>query len=154
MQSFDEKVAIVTGAAGNLGRAVCQAFAGAGARVAMVDLSHNALEEARSELSDASDVAVFAADLIKPQSVADMVERVDAHFDRIDILANVAGGFTMGPPFHETEDKDWDFMMDLNARTVFNTCRAVVPHMLNGGGGKIVSVSARAAAQGKGHMAP
>jgi NAD(P)-dependent dehydrogenase (short-subunit alcohol dehydrogenase family) len=154
MQSFDEKVAIVTGAAGNLGRAVCQAFAGAGARVAMVDLSHDALEEARSELTDASDVAVFAADLIKPQSVADMVERVDAHFDRIDILANVAGGFTMGPPFHETEDKDWDFMMDLNARTVFNTCRAVVPHMLNGGGGKIVSVSARAAAQGKGRMAP
>jgi NAD(P)-dependent dehydrogenase (short-subunit alcohol dehydrogenase family) len=83
-----------------------------------------------------------------------MVERVSAHFGRIDILANIAGGFTMGPPLHETEDRDWDFMMGLNARSVFNTCRAVVPRMLEQGGGRIVNVSARAATEGKGHMGP
>jgi NAD(P)-dependent dehydrogenase (short-subunit alcohol dehydrogenase family) len=60
----------------------------------------------------------------------------------------------MGPPLHETEDKDWDFMMDLNARTVFNCCRAVIPHMLEQGQGSIVNVSARAAVQGKARMAP
>jgi NAD(P)-dependent dehydrogenase (short-subunit alcohol dehydrogenase family) len=119
-----------------------------------VDLDHESTEAAAAELPLGSDTAVFAANLIKPDSVADMAERVYAHFGRIDILANIAGGFTMGPPVHETEDRDWDFMMDLNARTVFNTARAIVPRMLEQGEGKIVNVSARAATQGKGHMAP
>ena len=154
MQRFEGSVAIVTGAAGNLGRAVCQALVEQGARVAMVDLNEEDLESASTELPPGGETAIFAADLIKAESVADMVERVTAHFGRIDILANIAGGFTMGPPLHETEDKDWNFMMDLNARTVFNTCRAVIPHMLEQAGGRIVNVSARAATQGKGHMAP
>lgn len=154
MKSFEGKVAIVTGAAGNLGRAVCRALAAQGARVAMVDRDSQALEAARTGLPPGSDTAAFPADLIKPDSVSDMVERVTSRFGRIDILANIAGGFTMGPPLHETEDRDWDFMFDLNARTVFNACRAVVPHLLAQGGGKIVNVSARAASQGKGHMAP
>lgn len=154
MQSLKQKVAIVTGAAGNLGRAVAQGLSAQGARIALVDLDRAALEQVRADLPTSGDAASFPADLIAPDSVADMVERVQAHFGRIDILANVAGGFTMGPPLHETEDKDWDFMMNLNARTVFNCCRAVVPHMMAQGGGRIVNVSARAATEGKGQMAP
>jgi NAD(P)-dependent dehydrogenase (short-subunit alcohol dehydrogenase family) len=154
MTIFDGKAVIVTGGAGNLGRAVARAFAAQGAQVALVDLDADALEAARVELPAGSAAAVFRADLIDPESVGDMVERVLARFGRIDILANVAGGFTMGPPLHETQDRDWSFMMDLNARTLFNCCRAAIPHMLAGGGGKIVNVSARAAAEGKGKMAP
>jgi len=154
MPRFGGKVAIVTGAAGNLGRAVVGALAEQGARVALVDLDAIALEAARAELAEGADAATFGADLIAPESVMNMVERVLARFGRIDILANIAGGFTMGPPLYETEDRDWDFMMDLNARTVFNCCRAVIPHMLIVGGGKIVNVSARAATEGKGRMAP
>lgn len=154
MYSFDAKVAIVTGAAGNLGRAVAGAFATQGARIALVDLDARAIETVRSEMPAGSEAAVFVADLIAPESVTDMVERIEARFGRIDILANVAGGFVMGPPLHETDDRDWDFMFDLNARTVFNCCRAVLPRMLAAGGGKIINVSARAAAAGKGKMAP
>jgi len=154
MQGIRDKVAIITGAAGNLGQAVAAAFAARGARLALVDLDAGALEATRKELAAQSEAAVFPADLIKPSSVAEMVERVSAHFGRIDILANIAGGFTMGPPVHETEDRDWDFMLDLNARTAFNTCRAVVPHLLSGAGGRIINVSARAATQGKARMAP
>jgi len=154
MQGIRDKVAIITGAAGNLGQAVAAAFAARGARLALVDLDAGALEATRKELPAQSEAAVFPADLIKPSSVAEMVERVSAHFGRIDILANIAGGFTMGPPVHETEDRDWDFMLDLNARTAFNTCRAVVPHLLSGAGGRIINVSARAATQGKARMAP
>jgi NAD(P)-dependent dehydrogenase (short-subunit alcohol dehydrogenase family) len=154
MHNLNEQVAIVTGAAGNLGRAVSLALAAKGARVALVDLEAPALAEARAQLSPGSDAATFAADLVQPDAVADMVEKVQAHFGRIDILANIAGGFSMGPPLHETEDEDWDFMMNLNARTVFNCCRAVIPHLLARGGGRIVNVSARAATEGKGRMAP
>jgi NAD(P)-dependent dehydrogenase (short-subunit alcohol dehydrogenase family) len=154
MSSFDGKVALVTGAAGNLGQALCKALAAQGASIAMVDRTVEALEGARTHLPAGGEVAMFAADLIDPASVADLVERVIAHFGRVDILANIAGGFAMGPPVHETEDKDWDFMMDLNARSVFNTCRAAVPHMIARGSGRIVNVSARAAREGKAHMAP
>jgi NAD(P)-dependent dehydrogenase (short-subunit alcohol dehydrogenase family) len=154
MNRFDGQVALVTGAAGNLGLALCQALAAQGARIAMVDRNPQTLETARAELPASSDTAIFAADLISPDSVADMVARASTHFGRIDILANIAGGFTMGPALHETEDKDWDFMMDLNARTVFNACRAVIPHMIAQGSGRIVNVAARAATEGKARMAP
>ena len=154
MYGIDDKVALVTGAGGNLGRAVAQAFADQGARLALVDLHQAALEETRTALPAGAETVLVAANLIDPAAVADMTERVRRHFGRIDILANIAGGFTMGPPLHETEDRDWDFMLDLNARTVFNGCRAVIPHMLEQGRGRIVSISARAAREGKARMGP
>ena len=154
MPSLDGKVAIVTGAAGNLGRAVVRALIDQGAQIALVDLDAEPRERLRADLPAGGAAAYFSANLIAPESVSAMAEQVLTRFGRIDILTNIAGGFIMGPPLHETNDKDWDFMMDLNARTVFNCCRAVVPHMLTAGGGKIVNVSARAATQGKGQMAP
>jgi NAD(P)-dependent dehydrogenase (short-subunit alcohol dehydrogenase family) len=82
------------------------------------------------------------------------VGKVMQHYGRIDVLANIAGGFTMGPPVHETDEKTWDFMLNLNAKTAFLTCRAVVPQMLAAGGGKIINVGARAGLQGSAKMAP
>src|SRR5258707_12799829 len=58
----------------------------------------------------------------------------------------------MGPPVHETADKDWNFLLDLNARTVLHTARAVVPHMIAAGGGKIVNIGAYAAQKGAAQM--
>jgi NAD(P)-dependent dehydrogenase (short-subunit alcohol dehydrogenase family) len=147
-------VVIVTGAAGNLGRAVAQAFAAQGARLALVDLDPQALESARLALPPGCEAATFAANLMEPAEAEAMASGVVERFARVDVLANIAGGFTMGPPLHETSDKDWDFMMNLNARTVFNCCRAVVPRMLAVGGGRIVNVAARAATRGTGHMGP
>jgi NAD(P)-dependent dehydrogenase (short-subunit alcohol dehydrogenase family) len=148
------KVVIVTGAAGNLGRAVARAFADQGVRLALVDLDPGALESARQGLPAGCDSTAFATDLMDAQAVEDMAAAVIAHYGRMDVLANIAGGFTMGPPIHETPDRDWEFMLNLNARTVFYCCRAVVPRMLASGGGRIVNVSARAATQGVGHMGP
>jgi NAD(P)-dependent dehydrogenase (short-subunit alcohol dehydrogenase family) len=154
MSDLQDKVVIITGAAGNLGRAVSKAFAAAGAKVALLDLRDDTLQQAAGALPEDSQPFTCAADLIDTDAVSNAVERVLSHYGRIDCLANIAGGFTMGPPLHQTPDKDWDFMMDLNARTVFNTCRAVVPHMLASGGGRIVNVSARAAREGKAKMGP
>ena len=72
-----------------------------------------------------------------------MVSQIIDTFGRIDVLVNIAGGFTMGPPVHETELNSWDFMLNLNAKSVFLMARAVVPHMLAQGRGKIVSTAAR-----------
>jgi len=154
MQSFAGQVAVVTGAAGNLGRAVSRAFAAQGAKIAMVDRDAAALTSAQSELPAGAESDTFAADLLKPDAVADLAQRILARFGRVDILANIAGGFTMGPPLHETSDHVWDFMLDINARSVFHACRAFVPLLLQTGGGRIINVSARAALEGKAHMVP
>lgn len=148
------RVVIVTGAAGNLGRAVVQAFAAQGARLALVDLDPKPLESVRQSLPAGCESSAFAADLMDPAAVERMAAGVAERFGRVDVLANIAGGFTMGPPLHETPDKDWDFMLNLNTRTVFNCCRAVVPRMLAAGAGRIVNVSARSATRGAGHMGP
>jgi NAD(P)-dependent dehydrogenase (short-subunit alcohol dehydrogenase family) len=75
-----------------------------------------------------------------------------ARFGRIDVLCNIAGGFRMGETVHETSDENWNFLFDINARTLLNTARAVVPQMLKAGGGKIVSVAAAAAQKGAAQM--
>jgi NAD(P)-dependent dehydrogenase (short-subunit alcohol dehydrogenase family) len=125
MNEFHQRVVVVTGASGNLGRAAAP---------------------------------VFEVDLIDPASTDRAIADVVDAYGRIDVLANIAGGFRMGPLIQDTADEDWDCMLDLNARSnarsVFHPCRRVIPLMLENGGGRIVNVSARAAQQGKGRMGP
>jgi len=154
MSEFDGKVVMVTGAAGNLGAAVAGTFAGLGSRLALLDRSAERLGQARDELDLPSSTLLVPTDLTSADSVTAAVDRAMAQFGRLDVLANIAGGFTMGPALHETPDSDWDLMMKLNVRSVFNACRAVVPHMLRQGGGRIINVSARAALEGKARMGP
>lgn len=158
MTEFEGKVAVVTGAAGNLGVALSAALARVGSRLALLDRDEGALAHARSDLPQGGDIGIFATDLTDASRVNATIAAVHEQFGRIDSLFNVAGGFTMGPAVTDTDDATWDFMMDLNARSVFNMCRAVLPLMqraaANGGSGRIINVSARAALAGKGNMGP
>lgn len=154
MSEFKDKTVLITGAAGNLGQAAAELFVAKGAHLALLDLNENGLRATRDLLPADAIVNLYPTDLIDPDSVAASVDKILADMGKLQVLANIAGGFTMGPMLHETPDKDWDFMFNLNARSVFNTCRAVVPHMLSQGGGHIVSVAARAATEGKAKMAP
>jgi NAD(P)-dependent dehydrogenase (short-subunit alcohol dehydrogenase family) len=154
MNEFKNRVVLITGAAGNLGRSAAEIFAAKGASLALVDRNESGLQETRDALPADATVNLYPTDLINPDSVASSVEKILADMNHIHVLANIAGGFTMGPMLHETQDKDWDFMFNLNARSVFNTCRAVIPGMLTQGDGRIVNVSARAAREGKAKMAP
>lgn len=154
MFDFSDRVVIVTGAAGNLGEATARAFTEAGAKLILIDLKLDSLEETFSDLAESEDHLFVAVDLTDPGAVESSIYEAVQQFDRIDVLANIAGGFTMGPPVHETDVETWDFMLDLNARTAFLTSRAVIPHMLQQGNGRIISVSARAALKGSANMAP
>ena len=148
--SLDGQVVMVTGAAGTLGRAVVAAFAGAGARMALLDITAKGLEAAYGKDSDSQ--ILLAADLVDKAAVAKAVEAITRKFGKIDVLANVAGGFRMGPTVHETEDELWKAMMDMNAGTVLNTVHAVVPVMLAAGKGKIVNIGAMGGLVGRGNM--
>lgn len=146
---FSGKTVLVTGAAGNLGRAVVAAFAEGGASLVLVDRSREILEKA---FGAGSRSLLAPIDLLEQSEVNEAVKNALDHFGRIDVLVNLAGGFRMGPPVHETSDVDWNFMLELNAGTVLRTARAVVPAMLAQGGGKIVNVGAYAALKGAAAM--
>jgi NAD(P)-dependent dehydrogenase (short-subunit alcohol dehydrogenase family) len=121
------RTVVITGASGNLGNAVANAFAGD--KLVLLDRK-------------------TGVDLLDAKSVQAALEKLE----RVDVLCNIAGGFRMGSPVHETSDKDWNFLFDLNARTVLNMARAVVPLMLKAGGGKIVNIGAYAAQKGAAQM--
>ena len=144
------RVVVITGAAGNLGRAVAAAFAGEGGRLVLVDRDEAALQRAYPG-SDGEQL-LAPADLLVRASVQAMAARAVERFGRIDVLCNLAGGFRMGEAVHETGDANWDFLFDLNARTVLHAARAVVPHMLARGSGKVVNVAAFSALRGVARM--
>ena len=144
--SFANRTVIVTGAAGNLGKAVAQAFGELGTNLVLVDLKREALDKAFG--SDSDRQILLAANLLQMTEASALAQAALTRFARIDVLCNITGGFRMGETVHETSDENWNFLFDINARTVLNTVRAVVPHMLAAGGGAIVNVGANSAARG------
>ena len=143
------RTVFITGAAGNLGRAIAAAFEARGANLVVVGRTKESLAALGAETERR---LLVAADLLDPSALDSAVRLARARFGRVDVLCNIAGGFRMGWPVHETSDKDWDFLMDINARTLLHSVRAVVPQMIEAGGGKIVNVGAFAAQKGAAQM--
>ncbi len=141
MSEFEDKVVVVTGAAGALGSALVRYFAERGARIAQLDVIklHNGHFSGTPDLTDAA--ACHAA-----------VTAIGKELGPIHVLANIAGGFAMGEAVHETTAETWNFLMNLNAHTVLNMARAVVPVMLEQGGGRIINVGAGPGQHGVGRM--
>ena len=142
---FTDRTVLITGASGNLGRAVAKAFSDLGARLILMDMR-------RGDLKDSEKQLVLETNLLDAEGLRAAVAKALERFGRIDVLCNIAGGFRMGSPVHETKDADWDFLFGLNARSVLNTARAAVPAMLKAGGGKIVNIGAFAAQRGAANM--
>ena len=154
MFDFSNRVVLVTGTSGNLGQAVTRAFSAAGANLVLLDRAPDRLSQLFPELAGSSDhLLLGSVDAGDAESVERAVQSALERFGRIDVLANAVGGYRAGLPVHETPPDTWDFMLNLNARTAFILSRAVVPHMLARGSGKIVHVAARAALAGAGKAA-
>jgi NAD(P)-dependent dehydrogenase (short-subunit alcohol dehydrogenase family) len=144
------QVVMITGAAGSLGRAVAAAFAETGARLVLVDIAAPGLDASYGAENDSQ--LPLVVDLADRAAIAAAVAKAKAKFGHIDVVCNIAGGFNMGPAVHETTDEFWNHLMDLNAGSVLNVARAVVPEMLAAGSGKIVNVAAMNGTVGKGNM--
>ena len=145
------RTVMITGAAGNLGRAVAAAFAQDAANLVLVDLTRDSLERAFG--AEAQTLQFAPTNLLDAAQVQASVDAALDRFGSIDVLCNRAWGFRMGEAVHQTTDSTWDFLLDINARTLLHTARAVVPAMLGRGGGRIVNVAAFAARQGQAQMA-
>ena len=148
---FDGKTVLVTGAAGNLGKAVGSAFHDAGANVALVDLDERTLRDAWG--GDTPRGILLAADLLDESSIAAAASAAREKWGAIDVLCNIAGGFASGPPVHEMPAGLWQRMFNLNATSVVHAAKAVVPGMIARKAGNIVNVAAAASIRGQAGMA-
>lgn len=140
------KVAIVTGAGcvgpgwGN-GRAVAVLFAMAGARVFAVDKSMDAMEETLRRVREAGgDVTPYTCDVTDTAAVKAMVDACVEQYGRVDILVNNVGGSAAGGPVALSEDK-WDAQVAFNLKSVYLTCKHVLPVMEAQGSGAIVNTA-------------
>ena len=144
--TFAKQTVMVTGAAGNLGRAVAEAFFELGANLVLFGRREEDLTEVYGSANERRMLA--PANVLDQAEVEVAVASAIERFERIDVLCNIAGGFRMGTPVHETPDEVWQAMLDVNARSVITMARAVVPRMLDAGSGKIVNVAAMAGLKG------
>lgn len=135
---LDDRVAIVTGGGGAIGRAICQGLAREGAKVAVCDLDPAAARETVS-LVGAPAVAI-QADVSRPEDAGRMVKEAVGHFGRLDILVNNAG-ICPRTPVLEMDVAEWDRVLATNLRSVFLCSKAAAQVMKAQGGGKIVNVT-------------
>jgi NAD(P)-dependent dehydrogenase (short-subunit alcohol dehydrogenase family) len=136
--SLEGKVAIVTGAAQGIGRAIAEGLAAEGARIVVADLQ--GAEEAAQAFPEGVGLTVDVADEAATQRMAaGALERCG----QIDILVNNAGLYASLAmrPFDQIPLDEWRRVMDVNVASMFLTCKAVVPHMRERGGGRIVNIS-------------
>lgn len=146
MLDFEGKVVIVTGASGNLGGAVASEFSKVGALLALPDRGKGRLQKVLPQIgSEKMHFLADSIDLIKEDSINSFVESVIDRYGRIDVLVNTVGGYKAGAKPHKTSLEVWELMNNLNARTTFISCRAVIPQMIEQGYGKIVNTAARSA---------
>ncbi|MGE5669586.1 MAG: SDR family NAD(P)-dependent oxidoreductase [Betaproteobacteria bacterium] len=147
---FRDRTVVVTGAAGQLGRAVTSAFDAAGANLVLVERHRGPLVDAFG--AETPRRQLVAADLLDRDDVDRAIATAAGRFGRIDALCNIVGGFRMGEAVHELSDETLDFVFDINVRSLVHAAHAVVPHMLDGRGGRIVNVAAFAANRGAARM--
>jgi len=152
MQDLSNKVVLITGASSGIGAAVALAFGGARAKVAVHYRSraHEAEEVVARIKATGGDAIAVRADVTDTATVDAMVDRVYAHFGRIDILINNAGGFIKRAPIVDADDGYIDQVFQLNARSVVAVSRRAIPLMAKGGGGCIINVTTQAARTGGG----
>jgi len=150
MTTQTNRVVLITGGTGNLGRAVSAAFAEQGAHLALVDRAADRLSQVIADLPGGdSQHGGFTGDLSTPEGVAGVFEAVLARFGRIDSVVHTVGGYAAGQPVHEAGVAVLDEMFALNVRPLYLVGGAAATHMLGrGDGGQIVFILAKAGLKG------
>src|SRR5882757_407607 len=156
MQQLENRVAIITGGTGALGRAVTENFLTAGARVAIpwvVEAEIPILEKQLGNRFPASATFLKQVDVADEKQFGDFATEVESKFGKVDILVNLVGGFWGGSPIAQTTMAEWQSMFDLNVKPTFVCCKTVAPIMQKNKWGRIVSVTSRTGLLGAGDYA-
>jgi NAD(P)-dependent dehydrogenase (short-subunit alcohol dehydrogenase family) len=141
MAGIEKKVAIITGGGGGIGGAIALRYAREGAKLALADIVADTATSHAVEINSMDcDALAIITDVTNKKSVQQMVQTTLERWGRIDILVNVAGGADRKSVL-EMIEADWDHIIDMNLKSVFLCCQAVLPVMLKQKYGRIVSIS-------------
>ncbi len=142
MDRLKGKVAIVTGAALGLGRAIAIRMAEEGASVAVLDMAEAEGQALAAELSARGLPARFwRCDVSREADVASVIGQVAEHFGRLDVLVNNAGVSGANKPTHEITEAEWDWVQSINVKGVFFCTKHAIAHLKRAGGGSIINLS-------------
>jgi meso-butanediol dehydrogenase / (S,S)-butanediol dehydrogenase / diacetyl reductase len=148
MGEFEDRVTLVTGAGSGIGRTVACAFARAGARVIVTDLSRDGAESTAREIGRlGTEAVVRAMDVTSEADVTEAVADLTASVGPVSFLVNCAGVSSMAP-FLELTEHDWDHNMNVNAKGVFLVSREVLRSMVARREGAVVSIASAAGKEG------
>ena len=138
---FENRTAVITGGAGNIGRATAEKFCAMGVSVAITDLNKEGAEKTAEELrAKGGNVRAYAMDVRNSEDVLGCAERIIKDFGKIDILVNNAGVWKPAL-LSECTEEQWNFMIDVNLNSVFRVTKAFLPSMLEHGYGRIVNLT-------------
>jgi NAD(P)-dependent dehydrogenase (short-subunit alcohol dehydrogenase family) len=130
MQSFRDKIAVVTGGASGIGFAMAERFAKEGMKIVLADVEPAALESARATLAaSGADVLAVPTDVARGEAVAALARRTLERFGKVHVVCNNAGVSVGGPMWEHTED-DWRWVLGVNLWGVIHGIRSFVPIML------------------------
>ena len=151
---FENKTAIVTGAAVGIGRAVALKLAQEGANVVLVDVNDKKLSEVKEVLKGCTNIVMtFVCDVTDENAVYEIVSKAEKVFGKIDILVNNAALWRCWAPFTDTPTDEWKKFIDVNIMGVVYFTKAVLPKMIVNGYGRIINVGSGAGVYGNANMA-
>jgi len=145
---LEGKTALVAGGGSGIGQATAIALAREGAKVAVADIAVKNAEKVRDQIKAIGGEAIACPiDLTKRVEVERVVEGIVSEFGQIDILVNCAGWDRL-EPFIKSEEETWERILAINFKSVLNTAKAVLPHMISHGSGKIINIGSDAGRAG------
>lgn len=148
MKRLENKVAIITGAAGGMGKADALLFAKEGAKIVLTDIQEDKIKQVAEEIVQSGGEAIgLAHNVTSEEDWKRVVDQAVATFGKVDILVNNAG-ISSATPFLETDVELWNKVMNINLTSVFLGQKEVIPHMIQQGGGSIVNISSIAGLTG------
>jgi len=137
-----DKVAIITGAASGMGKAMATLFALEGARLVIADIDDKGSEQTVNEINSTNGKAIFVhTDVSKSSDVKNLIDATIDEFSKIDILVNNAGIFMKMTPIEEIDETVWDRIYSVNVKGIFHGTKYVVPVMKKSGGGIIINTA-------------
>ena len=152
---IENRVAIITGATGGLGRVVARKFVEQGARLVLVSTNNEKLQELMGQLNVAENYILgLIADLGQPTAAEEITEKVLAKFGRIDILLHLVGGWSGGKPVVDVEAEQIEQMLQQHLWTTYHLAQSIIPMMAGSHWGRILVVSSPVASSPESNLAP